>query len=459
MENDTIAAIATAAGMSGIGIIRISGENAIPIIDEIFRNGEGKSLHLCFAVSHTVHYGYIYDGNEVVDEVLVTLMRSPRSYTTEDTVEINCHGGTFILQRVLSLVLKHGARPADPGEFTKRAFLNGRIDLTEAESVMDLIASKNEFARKNSLSILRGSVYRQISEIRDLILHETAFIEAALDDPEHYSLDDYLPKLSEKTGDFIKAMDKLLSNAQNGRILKEGIQTCLIGRPNVGKSSLLNALSGEERAIVTEIAGTTRDAIDMDIRLGDLFLHIIDTAGIRHTEDRVEKIGVQKTLNIVEEADLILFLLDASEELTDEDKEIFSLIEDKKAIILLNKNDLPPVLDKERVFPLTSSPVISISAIREEGLSELKEKIQDLFFHGEISFNDQIYITNERQLGLLRKARQSLELVDQGIRGGVSEEFLTVDLMDCYSFLGEIIGEETGDDLADRIFSDFCMGK
>ena len=459
ISDDTIAAVATAPGVSGIGIIRISGKNSLNVIDKIFKNVNGESTDIINAKSHTIHYGFIYDNDEVIDEVLVSIMLSPRSYTTEDTVEINCHGGPFVIRRVLQTVFKYGARPAEPGEFTKRAFLNGRIDLTKAESVMDLISSGNEFARKNSLKTLRGSVYKKIYDYRDRIIHETAFIESALDDPEHYSLDGYPDILRQKVIELKDEIEDLLSHSSDGKILSEGIDTCLVGKPNVGKSSLLNLLAGEDKAIVTDIPGTTRDAVEVKIQFGGLTLNMMDTAGIRDTEDTVEKIGVEKSRNAIEISDLVLFVLDSSTSLDDDDIEIFGSIKDKNSIIILNKSDLEPVTTIESIKKYSDAPIVVVSAINEEGMDGLLYIVREMFLSGEISSNDQVYITNERQLSDLRSVRESLSLVINSIDNGMSEDFFTVDLMDAYDKLGAVIGEETGDDLADRIFSEFCMGK
>lgn len=331
MNSDTIAAIATAMSPSGIGIIRISGEDALPVIDRIYRSKYGhKKLSLC--ESHTIHYGYIYDDNEMVDEVMVLLMKAPHSYTKEDTVEIDCHGGVYVMKRILETVIRHGARPAEPGEFTKRAFLNGRIDLTQAESVIDVINAKNEFALKSSLSQLQGAVLVDIRKIRADILHEIAFIESALDDPEHISLDNYPQTLHNTVDNLVIKIDKILKTFENGRFLKEGINTVIVGKPNAGKSSLLNILVGEERAIVTEIAGTTRDVLEEQINLNGITLNVMDTAGIRDTEDVVEKIGVDRARTYASKADLVIYVIDASTELDESDYEIMDLLQDKKQL-------------------------------------------------------------------------------------------------------------------------------
>ena len=335
MKTDTIAAIATAMSPSGIGIIRLSGEEALSIVDKIYRSKSGnKKLSEC--ESHTIHYGYIYDEDTLIDEVMVLLMKAPHSYTTEDTVEIDCHGGVFVMKRILETVIKYGARPAEPGEFTKRAFLNGRIDLTQAESVIDVINSKNDFALRSSTQQLRGNLKQDVKDVREKIIHEIAFIESALDDPEHISLDGYPDSLSSIVKEQITHIDKLLANSDNGRMLKEGIMTVIVGKPNAGKSSLLNQMMGEERAIVTDIAGTTRDVLEEQIQLGGISLNIVDTAGIRDTEDIVEKIGVDKAKEYLSKADLIIYVVDSSVPLEENDYEIMELLQDRKAIVLLN---------------------------------------------------------------------------------------------------------------------------
>ena len=459
MESDTITAIATAVSPAGIGIVRISGEEAFEIAERIFKNKDGKGFDLINFESHTVHYGFIFDGDNMIDEVLLTIFRAPRSYTAEDTIEINCHGGPYILKRVLDTVIKYGARLADPGEFTRRAFMNGRIDLTEAESVMELISSKNEFSRNNSLKTLRGSVYRKISEIRDKILHEAAFIEAALDDPEHYSLEDYSDKLISTAEDLRKDIDRLIYRSGSGRLMSEGISTVIVGKPNVGKSSLLNMLLQEERAIVTEIAGTTRDTVEAPLRIGNIILNIVDTAGIHDTTDIVESIGVDKARKIANDADLILYVIDSSIPLDDDDDSIIELIHGRNTIVILNKSDLKAEVREEDISEMLECPVVSVSTLNEDGVDELEKTITDMFFNDSFDDKNEVYITNNRQIEALKRASKSLGFVIQSIKNSMSEDLYSSDLMDAYSFLGEIIGEDTDDDLADRIFSDFCMGK
>ena len=460
MEQDTIAAISTAVSNSGIGIIRISGKDAVAVADRVYRSKGGKK-RLADQPTHTIHYGYIVDQGETVDEVLVMLMRGPKSFTAEDTVEVNCHGGVYAMKRVLDVVLKNGARPAEPGEFTKRAFLNGRIDLSQAESVMDVIQAKNEYALKSSLQQLKGAVRTTIEELRSRILYQTAFIESALDDPEHISLDGYPDRLSEEVHQLQKTLSELIASSENGRILKEGIRTVILGKPNAGKSSLLNALVGEERAIVTDIAGTTRDALEETIAFQGITLNLIDTAGIRETEDVVEKIGVGRAIEKAGEADLILCVFDAARPLDENDREILKVIEGKQAILLLNKTDLAVTLQETKLQELTGGryPVVSVSAKEQTGLSKLTEQIHSLFYQGEISVQDELYITNARQKHALQDAAEGLQRVQESISLGMPEDFYSIDLLAAYEALGTITGETVGEDLVNEIFSQFCMGK
>ena len=460
MEQDTIAAISTAVSNSGIGIIRISGKDAVAVADRVYRSKGGKK-RLADQPTHTIHYGYIVDQGETVDEVLVMLMHGPKSFTAEDTVEVNCHGGVYAMKRVLDVVLKNGARPAEPGEFTKRAFLNGRIDLSQAESVMDVIQAKNEYALKSSLQQLKGAVRTAIEELRSRILYQTAFIESALDDPEHISLDGYPDRLSEEVHQLQKTLSELIASSENGRILKEGIRTVILGKPNAGKSSLLNALVGEERAIVTDIAGTTRDALEETIAFQGITLNLIDTAGIRETEDVVEKIGVGRAIEKAGEADLILCVFDAARPLDENDREILKVIEGKQAILLLNKTDLAVTLQETKLQELTGGryPVVSVSAKEQTGLSKLTEQIHNLFYQGEISVQDELYITNARQKHALWDAAEGLQRVQESISLGMPEDFYSIDLLAAYEALGTITGETVGEDLVNEIFSRFCMGK
>lgn len=466
MRTDTIAAIATALSDSGIGIIRISGEEAITIGDSIFRTRSGKRK-LATVESHTVHYGYIVDSkNNIIDEVMAIILKAPRSYTKEDTVEINCHGGVLVMQKILEAALDAGARMADPGEFTKRAFLNGRIDLSKAEAVMDVIHSQNEFALKSSVSQLKGSLHEEIKSLRKEIIYEIAFIESSLDDPEHISLEGYSQRLQSRVEDLIKRISAMIATADNGRMMKEGIATVIVGKPNVGKSSLLNLLIGEERAIVTDVAGTTRDVLEEHIRFHGIGLNMIDTAGIRHTEDAVEKIGVERAKKYAQNADLIVYVMDASVKLDESDREILSLVSDKNIIILLNKTDLENVVAEKDIHKLLNeiSPKYKIEIIRTStkeniGISAFENTIKNMFFEGDIQSNSEIVITNMRHKEALQSAFDSLKMVQKSIDDGMEEDFYSIDLMSAYRELGKIIGEEVEDDLVEEIFSKFCMGK
>lgn len=460
MHNDTIAAISTAMAGAGIGIIRISGRDAFAIADQVYQS-KGKKKTLSEQPSHTIHYGYICEKEEVIDEVLVMLMRGPRSFTAEDTVEINCHGGVYAMKRVLDAVLKHGARAAEPGEFTKRAFLNGRIDLSQAESVMDVIQAQNEYALKSSVSQLKGSVNRKIHALREQIIYQIAYIESALDDPEHISLDGYPQQLRAEVVKILEETKQLIRSAENGRIIKEGIQTVIMGKPNAGKSSLLNELTGEERAIVTDIAGTTRDILEESINLNGITLNIVDTAGIRTTEDVVEKIGVEKAREKGKEADLILYVADSATALDENDREILEFLKEKKAIILLNKTDLEMVTTEEEIQKTDCGrhPIIRISAKEHIGIESLEQSLKELFYNGELSFNNEIYITNARQKQALIQARESLEKVIESIEADMPEDFFSIDLMSAYEAFGTITGETTGENLVNEIFGRFCTGK
>lgn len=500
MQTETIAAVATPVGNGGIGIIRVSGEDAVSVVHPIYcdRKKEHTLIHYR---THTIHYGFICDGENVVDEVMVSVMKAPHTYTREDTVEINCHGGVYIMNRILSLVLAHGARLAEPGEFTKRAFLNGRIDLTEAEAVMDILRSQNDLALKASMAQLSGSVSTKIKELRAGILHEIAFIESALDDPEHISLDGYPKQLSAKIERLSNDCMCLIRSADQGKIIREGVRTVIVGKPNAGKSSLLNLLLGEEKAIVTEIAGTTRDALEESLTVGGVQLHIVDTAGIRDTRDKVEKIGVERAKSYAADADLLIYVVDASVPLDENDEEILPLLQNKKVIVLMNKSDLESVItenelkhammtgsfrteeekkhtEKEKNHRNEGNPASSQkqdfaiiktstaassfsddSAFTKSGMQELEEQIRRMFIAGDISANSEIMITNIRHKEGLMEAYDSLQQVMQSIAAGMPEDFYSIDLMSAYSSLGRIIGEEVGDDLVNEIFSKFCMGK
>lgn len=454
-KNDTIVAISTALQESGIAIIRISGEDAISIADKVYK---GKYL-LKDASSHTIHYGKMIYQNEILDEVLVMLMHGPRTFTGEDTVEINCHGGLMVVQRILESILASGACLAEPGEFTKRAFLNGKLDLSQAEAVLDVISSKNQYALKASMSQLTGTLTRKISKLASEILTQIAYIEAALDDPEHYDLLGYPKELEQILLPMRKEIKKLIFSYEAGQVMKEGIQTVILGRPNAGKSSLLNLLAGKERAIVTDIAGTTRDTITEHIKLAGISLNLTDTAGIRESRDIVESIGVEKAKKAVLDADLVLCVIDISEEISLEVLELLKWIERKKAIILLNKSDMESKISKEEILLYTKHRIIEFSAKSGKGLEELEEYIKEMFYQGEIDFNDQFYITNLRHKNLLTEALHSLELVFHSIQNQMPEDFYSIDLMNVYESLQSILGENVDDDIINEIFSKFCMGK
>lgn len=470
MKKDTIAAISTGMTNSGIGIVRISGEEAFRIVAEVYSGKSG----IVNEKTHTIHYGFIKDGTEIIDEVLVMLMKAPRTFTGEDTVEINCHGGTYVVKRILETVIKNGARPADPGEFTKRAFLNGKLDLSQAEAVIDVINSKNEYALKSSVSQLKGSVKNKIEDIRKRILYETAFIETAIDDPEHYKLDEYPDRLKSTIGRISNEIKELIDSADNGRIIKEGIQTVIVGKPNAGKSSLLNILAGRERAIVTDIEGTTRDILEEQIQFGGLTLNMIDTAGIRDTSDLIEQMGVDKAEKYVRDADLVIYVADASRKFDQNDERIMGLISDKKTVVLLNKSDLKTELTKEILqnkmsiilknennagIVAKNIPMIDISVKEELGIQEFEKLLTEMFLNGEVSFNEEIYITNVRHKSALSDAYESLDKVIVSIENRLPEDFYSIDLMDAYDSLGSITGETIGEDLINEIFSKFCMGK
>lgn len=460
MNTDTIAAIATAMSNSGIGIIRVSGNESIEIVDHIFKNSK-KENSLKRYKSHTIHYGFIYDKDKILDEVMVSVFKSPHSFTTEDTVEINCHGGILVLQKILELLIKNGARLAEPGEFTKRAFFNGRIDLSEAEAVMDVISSQNEMALQSSVKQLQGSVSDKVKELRSEIIYEIAFIESALDDPEHISLDGFTERLENKIEFLSSSVDKLLSTAENGKMIREGIRTVIVGKPNAGKSSLLNLLAGEEKAIVTEIAGTTRDIIEENINLKGIHLHIIDTAGIRKSDDIVEQIGVEKAKKYTADADLVIYVLDSSVPLDQNDYDIMEMIREKKCIILFNKTDMESLVSFDDLKDKTddSHIMIKISAKENTGIDDFEKAVEKMFFQGKIRENDEVMITNMRHKEALLEVKESLLQVKKSLDAGMPEDFYSIDLMSAYQSLGRIIGEETSKDLVNEIFSKFCMGK
>lgn len=463
MKTDTIAAIATGMSNSGIGIVRISGPEAVETAEKVYRSKNGKK-RLSEQKTHTVHYGYIYDDGEMIDEVMVLIMRGPNSFTAEDTVEIDCHGGMLVIKKILEAVLKNGARAAEPGEFTKRAFLNGRIDLTKAEAVMDLIQSENEYALKSSVNQLKGKVYDKIKELREKIIYEIAFIESALDDPEHISTEGYPDKLKVIVDDLLQELSEMIRTFDNGRIIKEGIQVVILGKPNAGKSSLLNKLLGEEKAIVTDVAGTTRDVLEQFINLDGIGIHIVDTAGIRDTEDIVEKIGVDRARDKARDADLIIYVVDSSQNLSEDDFKIMDMMSDKKSIILLNKSDLNTVISMEYMEEVCKDfkedhVILNTSMTEESGLKELEETMKEMFIHGKIDINEEVTITNLRHKEALTESKDSLMLVKKSLLDEMPEDFYSIDLMNAYAALGRIIGEEVGEDLVNEIFSKFCMGK
>ena len=465
MKTETIAAIATSLSESGISIIRISGNQAREVADKIVvtKNGQKVSEFK----SHTIHYGHIMENDTIVDEVMVSFMKGPNSFTAEDTVEINCHGGILVTKKILQMVLQSGARLAQPGEFTKRAFLNGRIDLSKAEAIMDIIHADNEFALQIGMKQLKGSVSKKVSSIREQLIYEIAFIESALDDPEHYPLDGYGDKLRQIIESVLAELKKMEDSAENGKIIRQGINTVIVGKPNAGKSSFLNFLLGEEKAIVTDIAGTTRDALEDYVRIQDISFHIIDTAGIRKTEDIVEKIGVEKAIDYSKDADLLLYIIDSSIPLDENDFEIMKMTAGKKMIVLMNKSDLITVVQIDDVKKYLNEyyhkeediRFIKISAKEKVGMEEFETIAKDMFFTGEIQIQDEVMITNMRHKELLSDAIDSLKLVIGSIDNQMPEDFLTIDMMSAYESLGKIIGEEVEEDLVNEIFSKFCMGK
>ncbi len=486
INKDTIVAIATGLTDSGIGIIRISGEDAVSVGNALFRSPSGKQI-LKNAESHVLKYGYVIDitancnindnGNSenktsdwkihVIDEVMAVVMKAPRSFTGEDTVEIQCHGGVLVMQKILKAAINAGAKLAEPGEFSKRAFLNGRIDLTKAEAVMDVIHSQNEYALASSMNQLKGALADKVKELRAEIIYEIAFIESALDDPEHISLDGYTDKLQNKLDSLSETIEKLIATAENGKLIREGICTVIVGKPNAGKSSLLNFLVGEERAIVTDIAGTTRDILQETVRLGNISLNVVDTAGIRNTDDTVEKIGVERAKKYAQDADLILYVVDASVELDKNDMDIMAFLENKNVIILLNKSDLSNVVTEEKmtetfsqIFSGEKKPVMIKTSTKDgEGIREFEQVVEKMFFGGELKSSGEIVITNLRHKESLQEAFDSLQLVKRSVEDEMPEDFYSIDLMSAYSALGRIIGEEVDDDLVEEIFSKFCLGK
>ena len=461
-KNDTICAIATGLGKSAIGKIRVSGPEAIEICNGIFIGKKRISEMETF----TAAFGRIVDQGKQYDEVIALVMKAPHTYTTEDTVELDLHGGPFVMRRVMELLVNRGARVAEPGEFTKRAFLGGRIDMTEAEAVMDVINSETDMALSASLNQLSGSLRNEISDIREKLIYNTAYIESAIDDPEHYELDGYADTLQDTINELLGRLEKLLAGFDEGRLIREGICTAIVGRPNVGKSSILNTLLGEERAIVTDIEGTTRDTLEEYISLDGIVLKLIDTAGIRETDDKVEKIGVDKARTSISSADLVLLVLDGSDEVTEDDISLIESIKDKKVIVLVNKSDKEEHFDSEKIRTVLTEKfaddlpaIIEFSAKTGGGKELLKAKISELFYEGHLDYNSEVCITNVRHKGLVVEAEESLKKVLQSIEAGVGEDFYTIDLMAAYEALGTVIGESLEDDLADKIFKEFCMGK
>ncbi|NLM34714.1 MAG: tRNA uridine-5-carboxymethylaminomethyl(34) synthesis GTPase MnmE [Clostridiales bacterium] len=455
---DTIAAVATGIGESGISIIRVSGGKALEIVNSIFRGKNGRSL--LDIKTYTMRYGHIIskENNEPIDEVIVSYMKGPRSYTAEDTVEINCHGGIVATNRVLEEVVRAGARIAEPGEFTKRAFLNGRIDLSQAEGVMDIIRAKTELSMKSALAQSEGRISREISAMRERLLNIIAHIEATVDFPEEDLEEVTSQKVKEDLRDLIKDIDKLASSANEGKILRDGIDVVIVGKPNVGKSSLLNALLMENRAIVTDIPGTTRDVIEEYLNIDGIPLKVVDTAGIRETEDVVERIGVEKSKKKINEADLIILMLDVSRELDNEDKEIIQYMKDKRYLLLLNKTDLEKKLSIDEIDELNKDFILEVSALKGKGIDKLKDAIKSMFFKGEISAND-IMITNLRHKEALIRAKEKCEEALKTLEAGFAIDLASIDAREAWSSLGEITGDTIEEDLLNKIFSEFCIGK
>lgn len=455
MGTDTIAAIATAMTSSGIGIVRISGDEAVSITDRIFEMKNQKKLE--DMPTHTIHYGHIHDGDEVIDEVMVVLMREPKSYTREDTVEIDCHGGVYVMKRILETVIKYGARPAEPGEFTKRAFLNGRIDLTQAESVMDLINGKSEQARKVAMRGVDGEVGNLIRMLRQQMLELLAAIEVNIDYPEYEDAEDMTTnKIAPVLKSIQEKLHHIIEQSENGAILKNGIQTVIVGRPNVGKSSILNRLLKQDKAIVTDIAGTTRDLVEGSITISGVALDIIDTAGIRDTDNVVEKIGVDKSLSLIPKADLVIAVFNCNEVFNEEDKELLKKIDAHKSIIVLNKNDLPSKID-ESVFE--GYAVVHTNTKDVDGIDTLRNKIVELFHLDQLEKNDYTCLSNIRQIRLAKEAYQSILNAVSGAEQLLPPDMIEIDIKDAWSTLGEIIGETYSDELIDQLFSQFCLGK
>lgn len=457
---DVIAAISTPIGMGGIGIIRMSGFGCIDIADTIFQSKNKKKLSS--KSSHTITYGYIVepDTQEIIDEVLVSIMKAPNTYTKEDIVEINCHGGLLVVKKILELVLNSGARLAEAGEFTKRAFLNGRIDLTQAEAVIDLIDAKTDTSRQMAVNQLGGRLKETVDSMRQKVLDMIAGIEASIDYPEYDVEEETYPIMYKKLESLKKETQNLLDSSERGKILSQGIETVILGKPNVGKSSLLNYFLEEERAIVTDIPGTTRDTVEEMIQLDGIMLKIVDTAGIRHTEDVVEKIGVEKSKEYAKKADLILFMLDVSKELEQEDKEILELIKDKNYMIILNKNDLQSKIKEDSFFDcIQKKRIVSISVKENKGMEKLIDKIKALFFDEKIESHTDTLIYNVRHKNALYYALESLKKAMTTIENKLPEDFISMDLQEVNQHLAEITGDTIDDEIIDRIFTRFCLGK
>ena len=449
--NDTIVAISTTMGVGAISIIRLSGNDAIAIVNQCFK---GKNLEE--VPTHTINYGHIYDGEELIDEVLVSVMKGPRSFTAEDVVEINSHGGIITTNRILETMLNHGARLAEPGEFTKRAFLNGRIDLVKSEAVMDLIESKSDEARKMALSQLGGTTSTLITNFRNTLKQLLSSIEVNIDYPEYYDIEVMtVEKIKEQVSIMKKELQELVKSSENTVTIKNGIKTVILGKPNVGKSSILNKLLEQDKAIVTDIAGTTRDIVEGEIYLDGVLLNIIDTAGIRETDDVVERIGVEKSLSMINEADLIIVVLNSNEELSDEDKEILEKTKDKTRIIVLNKNDL----DKKLVIPTNLQNVVETNTNDLDGITSLKKKIKELFNLEQIATKDYTYLANSRQISLAKQAYKNLLDAEQAIEDNQPVDMIEIDLKECFDTLGEIIGATYSEEIIDNLFENFCVGK
>ncbi|KYD17526.1 tRNA uridine-5-carboxymethylaminomethyl(34) synthesis GTPase MnmE [Saccharococcus caldoxylosilyticus] len=460
-ELDTIVAISTPMGEGAIAIVRLSGDEAIAIADRIFKSPSGKRLK--DVPSHTIHYGHIVDpdNGQTVEEVMVSVMRAPKTFTREDVVEINCHGGLVSVNRVLQLVLANGARLAEPGEFTKRAFLNGRIDLSQAEAVIDLIRAKTDRAMTVALQQMEGRLSKLIRKLRQTILETLAHVEVNIDYPEYDDIEEMTPRLLLEKAQYVREqIEKLLQTAQQGKILREGLATVIIGRPNVGKSSLLNALVHENKAIVTDIPGTTRDVIEEYVNVRGVPLRLIDTAGIRETEDIVERIGVERSRQMLKQADLILLVLNYHEPLTEEDERLFEMIKGMDFIVIVNKTDLPKNIDMDRVKQLADGrPIITTSLLKEKGIDDLEKAISEMFFSGSVEAGDLTYVSNSRHIALLQQAKKAVEDAISGIEAGMPVDLVQIDLRRAWELLGEIIGDTVHESLIDQLFSQFCLGK